>query len=77
MTFEKALEHKLTITGHTTMINNIEHIFLVVPLNTSNFRKYSIDFFSKYEEKIFDDETAKEYATDNKYTVTNFMILRD
>lgn len=78
MTYEKALEHKLTVTGHTTMINNIEHVYLVVPSKNKDFSKYVVDYFTKYKEKTFDDETAKEYSTDeNSFTVTNFMMIRD
>lgn len=75
MTYAEALHHKETVTGHTTMIGKYEHVYLVVPSNKEDFRKYTVDYFTKYEDKTFFDDTAKEYSTDNSYTVTNFMIM--
>lgn len=77
MTYEEALDHKNTITGHTTMIGKYEHVYLVVPSNSDDLKEYTIDYFTKYREKTFFDDTAKEYSSNNDYTVTNFMILRD
>ncbi|WP_026710755.1 hypothetical protein [Flavobacterium filum] len=77
MTYQEALEFKETVTGHTTMIGNNEHVFLVVPSNKEDFVKYTVDYFTKYKEKTFFDDTAKEYSTDNNYSVTNFMMMRD
>ncbi|EMY3479028.1 hypothetical protein AAIP31_002268 [Flavobacterium psychrophilum] len=77
MNYVDALNYKETVTGHTTMIGKYEHVFLVVPSKKEDFIKYTTDYFTKYKDKTFFDETAKEYSTDEDFTVTNFMMLRD
>ena len=75
MTYEEALHYKENVTGHTTMIGKYEHVYLVIPSNQADFLKYTADYFSKYKEKTFFDETAKEYSSDGDYTVTNFIVV--
>lgn len=77
MTYHEALNHKKTVTGHTIMIGTYEHVYLVVPFNKKDLVRYTVDYFTKYEEKTFFDETAKEYSTDDDYTVTNFIMMQD
>ena len=77
MTYLEALHYKETTTGHTTMVCNREHVFLVVPSKKEDFIKYTTEYFTKYKDKTFFDDTAKEYSTDDDFTVTNFMMFRD
>jgi hypothetical protein len=77
MTYTDAIAHKENVTGHTISIANKDHVFLVVPSNSEDFRRYTVDYFTKYKEKTFYDDTAKEYSSDEDFTVTNFMMMRD
>lgn len=77
MTFKEAVDHKNNVTGHTITIGKYEHIFIVVPSKSEDFRKYTVDYFTKHKEKTFFDDTAKEYSTNDDFTVTNFMMIRD
>lgn len=77
MNYTDAVNYKETVTGHNIMIGDYEHVFLVVPSNFSDFRRYTVDYFTKHKDKTFSDETAVEYSSDQDYTVTNFMMMRD